>query len=137
MRLEGKKALVTGSSRSIGRAIAIALAREGADVVVNYKRHKEAAEEVVKAIEVAFEDARKVFSENTLPRFAASTRKAYPGVELLFPDAQVALLSLAYNRGTSMSGARRKEMSAIKSLVVQKDYAGIAQQIKNMKPSGG
>jgi glucose 1-dehydrogenase len=50
MRLEGKKALVTGGSRSIGRAIAIALAREGADVVVNFKRHKEAAEEVVGVI---------------------------------------------------------------------------------------
>jgi NAD(P)-dependent dehydrogenase (short-subunit alcohol dehydrogenase family) len=51
VRLEGKRALVTGGSRSIGRAIAIALAREGADVVVNYKRHKEAAEEVIEAVE--------------------------------------------------------------------------------------
>ncbi len=44
--LSGKKALVTGSSRGIGRGIAEELARAGADVVVNYRSHPEDAEEV-------------------------------------------------------------------------------------------
>jgi len=47
MRLEGKNALVTGSSRGIGRAIALGLAKEGANVVINYHSHKESAEQIV------------------------------------------------------------------------------------------
>jgi NAD(P)-dependent dehydrogenase (short-subunit alcohol dehydrogenase family) len=44
--LEGKIALVTGSSRGIGASCARVMAREGADVVVNYKQNREAAEGV-------------------------------------------------------------------------------------------
>ena len=48
--LQGKVAIVTGSSRGIGKQTAIALAQEGANVVVNYANSSEAAEEVVKII---------------------------------------------------------------------------------------
>lgn len=41
--LEGKRALITGSSRGIGRAAALAMAREGADVVIHYRRQEEQA----------------------------------------------------------------------------------------------
>ncbi|HTY18085.1 MAG TPA: SDR family oxidoreductase [Myxococcota bacterium] len=51
MSLEGRVALVTGGSRGIGRAIALALAEDGADVAVNYRRDEAAAKETVAAIE--------------------------------------------------------------------------------------
>jgi 3-oxoacyl-[acyl-carrier protein] reductase len=51
MKLEGRKAVVTGASRGIGRAIALALAEEGADVAVNYVSSEAAAQTVVAEIE--------------------------------------------------------------------------------------
>jgi glucose 1-dehydrogenase len=50
LKLEGKSALVTGSSQGIGEAVAVRLAEEGADVVVNYHTHPEGAEKVVQQI---------------------------------------------------------------------------------------
>jgi glucose 1-dehydrogenase len=47
MRLQGKNALVTGSSKGIGRAIATRLGRDGANVIVNYNSDPRGAEEAV------------------------------------------------------------------------------------------
>jgi len=49
--LNGKTAVVTGASRGIGRAIALKLAKLGANIVVNYRNSVEAVQEVVKEIE--------------------------------------------------------------------------------------
>ena len=50
MHLDGQVAIVTGASRGIGKAVAIALAKVGAKVVINYAGNAEAAEEVRKTI---------------------------------------------------------------------------------------
>ena len=51
MRLRGKTALITGGSRGIGKAIAIGMAREGANITVNFVQRYEEAQNVVKEIE--------------------------------------------------------------------------------------
>ena len=48
--LQGQKALVTGASSGIGKSVAIHLAREGAEVIINYIADEQAADEVVEAI---------------------------------------------------------------------------------------
>lgn len=50
MRFAGQVALVTGAARRIGRSIAIALAEEGADVLIHYRHSKAEAEQVAKEI---------------------------------------------------------------------------------------
>ena len=57
MRLKGKIAVVTGSSRGVGRAVALGYGKEGAQVVVNYTSNEKAADEVVNAIKAMGSDA--------------------------------------------------------------------------------
>lgn len=80
-------------------------------------------------------DAKRVLVERTVPRFYEETRKAFPGLEKLPADAQGALVSLVFNRGTSVNGPRRTEMLAIKNLLQAEvpDKKAIADQIRAMK----
>jgi len=55
--LKGKKALVTGGSRGIGRGIALALAKQGADVAINYRSNAQEAEKVVAEIKALDRDS--------------------------------------------------------------------------------
>ena len=61
-----KYALVTGGSRGIGRAICVALAKEGYSVIVNYARNREAAEKTVEMI--ASEGVWRSCCNSTLPK---------------------------------------------------------------------
>ena len=58
MKLEGQKAIVTGGGRSIGRAICIELAKQGADILINYVSNKEEAEKTLQMVQQ--------FSQNSL-----------------------------------------------------------------------
>ena len=65
MRLAERTALVTGASRGIGRAIALALAQEGADVSINYVSNETPAQQLAEEIKQAESD--RATARNTRP----------------------------------------------------------------------
>jgi len=87
----------------------------------------------IRTVSVSLESASRVFYTSSLPAFAKKCLKAYPGIEKLPADAQAAVLSLVFNRGTRKSGSSRREMKAMESLVVSAELDGIAEQILSMK----
>jgi NAD(P)-dependent dehydrogenase (short-subunit alcohol dehydrogenase family) len=62
-RLAGRKALVTGGDSGIGRAVAIAFAKEGADVLISYLSEQEDANETVRQVEAAGQKAVAVMGD--------------------------------------------------------------------------
>jgi 3-oxoacyl-[acyl-carrier protein] reductase len=83
-KLEGRRALVTGGSRGIGRSIALAFAEAGADVAIGYRREAAAADETVKEIEKLGRSACA---------FAADVRDA-AAVDAMVKGAEAALAGL-------------------------------------------
>ncbi len=93
MQLVGKTALVTGASRGIGRAVALRLAADGANVVVNYNSRADAAEDVargvreagVKALVVQADVARAADVE----RLVQTTLDAFKRIDVLVNNAGI------------------------------------------------
>lgn len=84
-------------------------------------------------VTVSWDQAIKIFNELTWPKFAKLTEKAFPGVDQLCDNAYGALVSLVFNRGSSLTGSSRAEMRTIRELVPKKDYKSIADELRSMK----
>jgi 3-oxoacyl-[acyl-carrier protein] reductase len=91
--LTGRTALVTGGNRGIGRAVAIALARAGADVALTYHTRENEAREAARAIEAT---GRRVLvrqadvgRRDDLARIADETLRAFGAVDILVNNAGI------------------------------------------------
>ena len=97
--LQGKVALITGGSRGIGRAIALRLAQNGADVVVNYVRHRGDAEDTVAAIEKIggkrLAIKANVAKEDDVVRMFDEIKKQHDHLDILVSNAASGVLKPA------------------------------------------
>ena len=78
-QLEGKVAVITGADSGIGRAVAIAYAREGADVLISYLSEDSDAEEVRNYVEKAGRRAVLVRGDVSKPSTAATSSRPRSG----------------------------------------------------------
>ncbi len=77
--------------------------------------------------------AYAVFQDPALVRYYNMTRRAFPGMQALSPDAQGALVSLVYNRGGNMIGDGRREMREIRDTCIPRaDDRCVAAQLRIM-----
>jgi enoyl-[acyl-carrier protein] reductase III len=97
MRFEGKLALITGSGRGIGKTIALRLASEGADIIVNYFRNREPAEETAKEIRRLGRQAEiikaNVGDPDSLESLFKTIEEKFVGLDILINNA-----ASGYNR---------------------------------------
>lgn len=93
--LSGKRALVTGGSRGIGAAIALALAEQGADVALTYERSADRAADVVRGIEAKGRRGFAIQADSADPgaikRSVDEAATALGGLDILVNNAAIAL----------------------------------------------
>ena len=96
-RHQGKVALVTGSGRGIGKVIALRLAQEGADVVINFFRNREPAEETAAEVRALGRRAEliraNIGEQEGLESLFSQIEEAYAGLDILVNNA-----ASGYNR---------------------------------------
>ncbi len=134
MKLKNKVAIVTGSSRGIGKAAVLFFAKEGAKVVVNYSKSKEEAEKVVEEIKKlgseAIAVACDVSDEAQVKKMIEETVEKFGRIDILVNNAGV-VFDAPFEERTVEQFRRTLEVNLIGAFLCAK-YASL-----QMKREGG
>ncbi|MFF2017179.1 SDR family oxidoreductase [Paenibacillus sp. NPDC058177] len=131
--LSGKVAVVTGSSRGIGRAIAEELARNGAKVVVNYSSSPDKAEEVVSEIKQNGGEAVAIQADISnvpqLEKLFEETVKAFGALDILVNNAGVMMTK-------PLAAVTEEDFDKQFGINVKGTFFAIQQAVKHMGQGG-
>ncbi|HEV7259980.1 MAG TPA: SDR family oxidoreductase [Bosea sp. (in: a-proteobacteria)] len=131
--LTGKRALVTGASRGIGAAIALALAEKGADVAITYERSAERAAEVVRAIEAkgrrGFAIQADSADADAVKRSVDQAAQSLGGLDILVNNAGIA-------RGGPVAEQSLADIDALLAVNIRSVVLASQAAIKHL-PEGG
>jgi len=131
--LTGKRALVTGASRGIGAAIALALAEKGADVAITYERSAERAAEVVRAIEAKGRRGFAIQADSAdaeaVKRSVDEAAKSLGGLDILVNNAGIA-------RGGPVAEASLADIDALLAVNIRSVVLASQAAIAHL-PEGG
>lgn len=131
--LSGKTALVTASSRGIGRAVAERLGRDGADVVVNYRSDAAAAAEVVAAIEAAGSAALAVRADMG---DTAQIRDLYDRAVARFGPLDIVVNNHAHIVFAAVAETSEEDYDRVFAVTAKGTFFSLQQAVRHLRDGG-
>jgi len=130
---KGKTAIVTGSSRGIGRGIAERLARDGANVIINYLHNEQAAHDTVTAISSAGGNAVAIRADVAQPaeiaRLFDETEEAFGPIDIVVANAGTAVIK-------AMGEFNEKDYDTVFDTNTKGVFFTMQQAVKRLRNNG-
>ncbi|MFE1962497.1 SDR family oxidoreductase [Streptomyces sp. NPDC059479] len=126
-------AIVTGSSRGIGRAIAERLGADGANVIVNYRSEREAADKVVSTIEASGGQAVAVQGDVSDP---AQLRTLFDTAEKTYGGLDILVSNVAVGRFSSLADATDEDFDLTFSTNARATFMALREAARRLRDNG-
>ncbi len=131
--LTGKKALVTGASRGLGRAIALSLARAGADVVITYEKSVDKAQQVVDEINALGRHGEAIQADSAsaqaIQDAVTQAARSLGGLDILVNNAGIA-------RGGPLESMTLADIDALMNVNIRGVVISIQEALVHMSDGG-